>query len=333
MAETRPGEAGVAAAGPPAGQLLVARDVHRRYRARGGERRGFVAAVDGVSLMVGRGESVGLVGETGSGKSTLVRIALALERPDRGAVWFDGARISDLPDRQVAPLRRRFQAVFQDPLGSLDPYLRVETLVAEPLVAHRLGNTAERRQRVAALLEQVGLPRDAAHRRPGAFSGGERQRIAIARALAPRPELLILDEPLSALDLSTQAQILSLLEALRRQLGLALLLVSHDLDVVSRVTDRLLVMYRGRIVEAGNTAAVLTQPAHPYTRALLASSPAPDPAWVPAAQPLAARRDGWPPAACRYAPRCPLAQDRCRDEPGLLDGSGEHRAACWFASL
>ncbi len=253
--------------------LLEAHALVRRYAARGLTHRhsGGVTAVAGVTLSVERGEAFGLVGESGAGKSTLVRLLLALERPDSGAVHFDGAEISALPRSRLRPLRRRFQAVFQDPFASLNPYLSVSTIVAEPLVAHGLGDAGARRRRVAELLDMVRLPADAAGRRPDAFSGGERQRIAIARALAPEPELLILDEPVSSLDVTVQAQVLALLGELRRTLGLTLVLVSHDLAVVRRVCDRVAVMRSGEIVEEGSTDRVLRHPAHPYTRSLVSA--------------------------------------------------------------
>jgi peptide/nickel transport system ATP-binding protein len=238
-------------------------------RRRGGER---IRAVDGVTIDLRPGESLGLVGGSGSGKSTLTRLLLALERPDEGSVHFDGHPISDLPEHQVRPLRRRFQAVFQDPIGSLNPRLRTATIVAEPLVAHSIGTSAEQRRRVDELLEQVGLPDTAARRFPGAFSGGERQRIAVARALATGPELLILDEPVSSLDVSVQAQILDLLRGLRRRHGLAMIFVSHDLGVVRGFCDRVAVMHRGRIVEEGDTTTVLSAPTHDYTQQLLAGT-------------------------------------------------------------
>jgi oligopeptide/dipeptide ABC transporter ATP-binding protein len=308
--------------------LLEAEGLRRSYRARDGSDLR-VPAVDGLSLRLDAGSSYGLVGESGSGKSTLVRLLLAIERPDAGTVRFDGLPISHLAEHRVRPLRRRFQAVFQDPIGSLNPRLRVATIVAEPLVAHRIGTPADRRRRVQQLLEQVGLSTDADRRFPGAFSGGERQRIAIARALAPEPELLILDEPVSNLDVSVQAQILDLIAELRQRLGLTMLLVSHDLQVVREVADRVGVMYRGAILEEGPTEAVLERPAHPYTATLLAAAPQPDPEWRPPPRP-SSTAPGWSPGACRYAPRCPIATDRCVIEPGLEPIAKRHVVACWF---
>jgi peptide/nickel transport system ATP-binding protein len=255
--------------------LLVAEDLYRTYRRRRrpGACPAEVAAVDGVSLRLDRDEAIGVVGESGSGKSTLARLLLALERPDQGVVRFEGQPISDLPEARVRPMRRRFQAVFQDPSTSLDPCLRVGTIVAEPLVANSIGDASHRRQRVAELLDQVGLPSASAKKYPREFSGGERQRIAIARALATRPQLLILDEPTSSLDVSVQAQILDLMARLRQVNDLALVWISHDLEVVRDVCEGVAVMRDGRFVEEGPTDRVLDRPEHPYTRALLDAAP------------------------------------------------------------
>jgi ABC-type microcin C transport system duplicated ATPase subunit YejF len=255
--------------------LLVAEDLHRSYRrsVAYGSRFAEIKAVAGVSLRLDRGEAIGIVGGSGSGKSTLARLLLALERPDRGTVRFDGQTISDLPEARVRPLRRNLQAVFQDPGASLDPCLRVGTIIEEPLVAHSIGSASERRQCVAELLGQVDLPAASADQHPKEFSGGERQRIAIARALATGPQLLILDEPTSSLDVSVQAQILDLMAELRRTHELALVWISHDLEVVRNVCERVAVMFEGVFVEQGPTARVLDRPEHPYTRALLDAAP------------------------------------------------------------
>ncbi len=228
-----------------------------------------VEAVAGVSFELGPAQALGIVGSSGAGKSTLARLLLVLERPDRGVVRFEGHPISTWPESRVRPLRQRFQAVFQDPSLSLDPCLRVGTIVAEPLVAHALGSATERRQRVADLLQQVGLPAAAADRHPSEFSGGERQRIAIARALATTPRLLILDEPVSSLDVSVQAQILDLISQLRNRHELAVILISHDLEVVREVCERVAIMYQGTIVEEGPTAQIFEHPQHLYTRSLV----------------------------------------------------------------
>lgn len=257
--------------------VLVAEDLHRSYRRRGarGTAPATVKAVAGVSFHLDRAAGLGIVGGSGSGKSTLARLLLALEEPDRGSVRFEGHPISRWPESRVRPLRRRFQAVFQDPSLSLDPCLRVGTIIAEPLAAHAIGSAADRRARVADLLDQVGLPAVAADRYPKAFSGGERQRIAIARALATGPELLILDEPVSSLDVTVQAQILDLIAELRRKNDLALVLISHDLEVVRDVCERVAVMRDGVFVETGPTTDVLNEPKNTYTRALLSAVPHP----------------------------------------------------------
>ena len=317
----------MAGSDPP---LLEARDLHRSYPGRGLRRRQRVLAVDGVSLRVDAGEAVGVVGESGSGKSTLARLLLALERPDRGEVRFAGQPLSRLPAARVRPLRRRLQAVFQDPSTSLNPRLRVSTIVAEALVAHDLGNRLARRRRVVEVLGLVGLTADAADRLPDEFSGGERQRIAIARALAPAPDLLVLDEPVSSLDVVVQAQILDLLASLRDQLGLTVLLVSHQLEVVRWMCDRVLVMAAGAIVEEGPTAAVLDRPAHPASRALRAAAPFLGRPPNPPARPT--EPGCWPQGACRWAPRCPLAHPRCTAAPPPVEVDPGHLAACWLAS-
>jgi len=252
--------------------LIEARGVMRRYAARGLLGRGRpVHAVVGVDLELAPGESLGLVGESGSGKSTLTRILLGLERPDRGVVRFDGHDLASLASSERRALWRRMGAVFQDPTASLDPRLRIASSIAEPLTAHRVGDVSRRQRRVAELLELVGLPADVGARLPSALSGGERQRVAIARALAGEPDLLVLDEPISSLDLVVGARVLALVERLRARFGLAVLLVSHDLDVVGRFCSRVVVMDRGEVVEQGVTEHVLTAPRHPSTRALLAA--------------------------------------------------------------
>jgi len=252
--------------------LLQAEDLHKSYPHRGGDPRP-VHAVAGVSLALARGDTFGIVGASGSGKSTLARLLLALEPPDRGEVRFNGQPITNLPETTLRPLRKHFQAVFQDPSSSLDPRLRVGTIVAEPLAAHRIGSSAERRRRVREILDQVGLKAGAENQYPHAFSGGERQRIAIARALAPRPQLLILDEPVSSLDVTVQAQILDLVGELRTMYDLTLVLISHDLDVVREICQRVAVMNQGAFVETGPTDTVLSRPTHAYTRALLEAAP------------------------------------------------------------
>jgi ABC-type glutathione transport system ATPase component len=254
--------------------LLAASDLAKTYAPRGPGARGRspIAAVDGVSFELAVGEALAVVGPSGCGKSTLVRLLLVLEDPDRGEVRFQGQTISHLAEYRLRPLRRGFQAVFQDPGSSLDPSLDVATIVAEPMEAHRIGSRADRRHRVRDLLMQVGLPPESARARPRQLSGGERQRVAIARALAVSPRLLILDEPVTAVDRPVQGQIMELIGDLRRRLDLSIVLVSHDLQVVRRVCERMAVMHDGRFVEEGSTEDLVRQPRHECTRSLLAAA-------------------------------------------------------------
>jgi len=302
----------------------------RRGVTGGGLRTTALAAID---LQVPWGESWGIVGESGSGKSTLLRILLALEAPDSGEVRFDGIPISGLPEGRVRPLRRRFQAVFQDAYASLDPRLSVRTIVSEPLVAHGLTAAGSLGGRVAELLETVGLPASLARRRPGTLSGGERQRVAIARALAPAPELLLLDEPVSALDHSFRGQILDLLDELRSTLGLTVVTISHELPAIRRLCSRVAVMYRGRFVETGPSLEVLSRPLHPYTALLLAAELRSEPgATLPVLPEPAQAEEPWPAAACPFAPRCPKADGQCFTTPDLRPEDGDRAVRCWHPS-
>jgi oligopeptide/dipeptide ABC transporter ATP-binding protein len=296
-----------------------------------GRARGAVRAVDGVSLAVPQGAVLAIVGESGCGKSTLGRLALRLIEPDAGTVRFMGEDLHALSPRALRARRRDMQLIFQDPFASLDPRMTVEDAIAEPLKLHDVVPHGAERARVAELLERVGLRPETARRWPHEFSGGQRQRIAIARALASRPKLIIGDEPVSALDVSVQAQVVNLLQELIRELGLTFVLISHDLGVVRHIADLVAVMYLGRIVETGPAAAVFASPRHPYTRALLAAVPGhgatapPIEGDVPS--PIA------PPAGCRFHTRCPFAEAICRAEEPLLTagaqaGRGQHLAAC-----
>ncbi len=304
--------------------FLVGRDLFGRPRAA-------VRAVDGVSLAIAAGETVGLVGESGCGKSTLGRLILRLIEPTSGDVRFEGRSLLGARAGELRAMRRAMQIVFQDPYGSLNPRMRVARIVGEGLAIHRIGTRDERRARVERLLELVGLPADAASRYPHEFSGGQRQRIGIARALAVEPRFVVADEAVSALDVSIQAQILNLLQDLKRRLGLTLLFISHDLRVVEHLSDRVAIMYLGKIVEIGSRDEIYGDPRHPYTRALLSAVPVPDPRRrvdrpalrgdVPS--PLA------PPPGCAFHPRCPFVEEVCRRETPPLEAGPTGRAvAC-----
>ncbi len=317
--------------------LLSARSLTKHFPIRKGllgRAAGRVRAVDDVSFDLSPGEVFSVVGESGSGKSTLARCILRLEEPTSGKVAFDGRDFLALRGRALREARRHIQVVFQDPYGSLNPRMTVGAAVEEPLIIHRAGGRAARQARVADLLRRVGLdPRDAA-RYPHEFSGGQRQRVCIARALALDPKLVVLDEPVSALDVSVQAQVVNLLRDLRDELGLAYLFIAHGLPVVEHLSDTVAVMYLGRFCEVGPAARVFGRPLHPYTRALLAAAPDPDPAVPKAPAPLSGEipSPADPPPGCRFHTRCPLAVARCRAEvPELRELSEGHRAACHLA--
>ncbi len=293
-------------------------------------------AVDGADLELRRGEIVALVGESGSGKTTLARALLRLIEPTAGEVLFRGRDLSTFSGRELRRQRRHFQMIFQDPFASLNPRHRVGRILAEPIIVHRLASRAELPQRVSELLSQVELPDSAAQRLPHEFSGGQRQRIGIARALATNPEIVIADEPVSALDISVRAQILNLLADLRNQLGLAMLFIGHDLALIERTADRIAVMYLGRIVEIGERGRLFSQPAHPYTTALLSAIPTLDPGQRRRRISLLGEpgNAAAPPPGCPFHPRCPIARDRCSwQRPPLAANSQQHpnhRVACHF---
>ncbi|MEU1308260.1 ABC transporter ATP-binding protein [Streptomyces cinnamoneus] len=295
-----------------------------------------VRAVDGVSFTVAEGETLGLVGESGCGKSTTGRMIVRLLEPTAGSITYDGRDISHLGRRELKPLRRELQMVFQDPHSSLNPRQTVARIIADPLLAQG-SPAAGARRRAAELMELVGLIPEHLDRYPHEFSGGQAQRIGIARSLATGPRLIVADEPVSALDVSVQAQIVNLMERLQRELGLAYLFIAHDLSVVKRVCDRVAVMYLGRIVEVGDKERVYAAPAHPYTRALLSAVPLPDPAAERSRERITLPGDppspAAPPPGCTFHPRCPKAQEICRSEapPLRVATAGEAReVACHF---
>ena len=314
--------------------LLQVNDIKKHFLLRGrlGGRAGFIYAVDGVSFSIDKGETLALVGESGCGKSTVGRAILRLMPLTAGQVILDGTRIDDLSAASLRPLRRRIQVVFQDPFASLNPRLRVRDILAEPIKNFRLAaSRADLGVRLARLIDKVGLPQDSLKRFPHEFSGGQRQRIGIARALAAEPDLIVCDEAVSALDVSVKAQIVNLLADLQRDLGLAMLFISHDLAVVEYMTHRVAVMYLGRIVELGPKRAIFAAPRHPYTKALLSAVPRPDPTATP--NRIVLNGDvpspATPPKGCRFHTRCPWVFDRCRvEEPALKLTEADHLAAC-----
>ncbi len=319
--------------------LLQVNDLKKHFPIKAGffgGTTGYVYAVDGVSFDIARGETLSLVGESGCGKSTVGKALLRLFDITSGQVILDGQRIDDLPSGRLRPMRRRMQVVFQDPFSSLNPRMRVRDILAEPIRNFGMArNAAELDERVARLMDTVRLPRDAVNRWPHEFSGGQRQRIGIARALAAEPELIICDEAVSALDVSVKAQIVNLLQDLQKDLGLAMLFISHDLAIVEHMTHRVAVMYLGKIVEVAPKRSLFAAPKHPYTEALLSAVPVPEPG--AARQRIILKGDVPspinPPSGCRFHTRCPYAFDRCRvEEPPLrqvADALGEgHVAAC-----
>jgi peptide/nickel transport system ATP-binding protein len=319
--------------------LLEVNDLKKHFLVHDGllRRRATVYAVDGVSFQLDRGETLALVGESGCGKSTIGRAILCLFDITAGQVVLDGQRIDDLSPGTLRPLRRRVQVVFQDPFSSLNPRMRVRDILAEPICNFGLATSAaDLNARIGALLDKVRLPRDAANRRPHEFSGGQRQRIGIARALAAEPDLIVCDEAVSALDVSVKAQIVNLLADLQRELGLALLFISHDLAIVEHMTHRVAVMYLGKIVELAPKRRIFAGPQHPYTRALLSAVPVPEPDAL--RQRILLHGDVPspinPPKGCRFHTRCPYAFDRCRtEEPGLRLTGDDHFAACHLHDL
>ena len=314
--------------------LLEVGHVTKHYPMRGsvfGRARGSVHAVDDVSFAIAEGETLGLVGESGCGKSTIGKTVLRLVEPTAGTIEWRGTRIDALQGRAMRPYRRELQAVFQDPYASLNPRMRAADIVAEPIRNFEDVSASEIRDRVVSLFERVGLRPDQMPRYPYEFSGGQRQRLGIARALAPRPKLIVCDEPVSALDVSVQAQVINLLVDLQREFDLSYLFVAHDLAVVEHISQRVAVMYLGRIVELAATRALFRSPQHPYTEALLSAVPVPDPT-VARKRIILAGDVPSPielPTGCRFHTRCPYAFDRCRvEEPRLQEVMPGHFAAC-----
>jgi len=315
--------------------LLETQDLSRYFRLAGPWGRGPVLkAVEGVSLAVQAGETLGLVGESGCGKSTLGRLVLSLLAPSRGRVWFGGEEMAALPKARLKQMRRQMQIVFQDPYSSLNPRMMVRQILEEPYIIHNLGPQGERRGWVMELLSEVGLGEEHLDRYPHEFSGGQRQRLGIARALALKPRLIVADEPVSALDVSIQAQILNLLEELQQRHGLTYLFISHDLSVISQISNRVAVMYLGRLVELAPRQVFDSGPLHPYTEALLAAVPLPDPD-RPFRPPELKGDPPSPiniPSGCPFHPRCPEARfPGCRDVfPEYRETAPEHWVSCHF---
>jgi oligopeptide transport system ATP-binding protein len=316
--------------------LLEVRNLKKYFPIRSGvfsRVTDYVQAVDDVSFAIGRGETFGLVGESGCGKTTTGRAVLRLIEPDAGEILFDGVDLRKLGSSELRTRRRDMQIIFQDPFASLNPRMPVRSIVGEPFAIHGTASGGERERRVAELLETVGLDPDLGGRYPHEFSGGQRQRIGIARALAMKPKLIVADEPVSALDVSIQAQIINLLADLQKQFGLAYLFISHGIPVIEHISNQIGVMYLGKLVEVGTSAEICTAPKHPYTKALLSAVPVPEPGRK--RERIILKGDVPtpinPPAGCRFHTRCPIVEDRCRtDEPPLRRVSDGRLCACHF---
>lgn len=320
--------------------LLEVQQLKMHFPVHGGifyRRIATVFAVDGVSFTLDEGKTLGLVGESGCGKSTVGRTLLRLYDPTDGRVFFQQQEIEHLRKSKLRNLRANMQMIFQDPFESLNPRHTIGDILEEPFIIHKQGSPKERQQRVLELLQRVGMPADAVHKFPHEFSGGQRQRIGIARAIALKPKLIICDEPVSALDVSIQSQILNLLLELQEEMGMAYLFIAHDLSVVKHVSDSLAVMYLGRIVEIADSESIYETPLHPYTQALISAIPIPDPRQRRQFKPLQGEVPSPlnPPPHCHFVERCPYAQERCNSETPILrpieNYSENHRVACHFA--
>lgn len=319
----------------PGDPLVQVRDLKVQFSVSG---RRTLVAVDGIDLDIRRGETLGMVGESGSGKSTTGRAILQLDRPAGGTVQFDGTELTALPETQLRRWRRRMQMVFQDPFSSLNPRMTIGTTISDSLLVHKVVPADERADKVAELLTTVGLNPKWASRYPHEFSGGQRQRIGIARALAVSPDFVVLDEPVSALDVSVQAQTINLLEDLQSEFGLTYLFIAHDLAVVRHLSDRIAVMYLGRIVEFADRDNLYDRPAHPYTRSLLSAVPIPDPRLARERKRIILTGDIPsplnPPSGCRFRTRCPIAQEVCAEQtPIMRTVAPGHQVACHFPTL
>lgn len=317
--------------------LLEVKNLVKYFPVRGGvfsRVKNYVKAVDGISFAVKPGETLGLVGESGCGKSTAGRSILRLIEPTSGEINFEGENILELSNEELRKRRREMQIIFQDPYASLNPRMTIGSIVGEPLTIHKVAKGQEKKDRVEQLLHRVGLRPEHIRRYPHEFSGGQRQRIGLARALALNPKLIIGDEPVSALDVSIQAQVINLLEDLQNELGLAYVMIAHDLAVVQHVSDRIAVMYLGKIVELAEADELISSPKHPYTEALLSAVPVPDP--TVKTNRILLKGDVPspvdPPSGCRFHTRCPYKEDLCtQEEPSMLEMSPGHTVACHFS--